>query len=158
MNIRNIKNDDDAFIAEIIRANFRLYDLAKPGTAYFDPELDHLSNYYNATAMREYFILTDDEGKVLGGGGFGECTVFDETAEMQKLYLSEEAKGKGYGRELIERIEKEALEHGYKQLYIETHTVLATAIKVYEHMGYSRIEKPANINHSAMNCFMVKDL
>lgn len=40
---RKIEAADDGRIAEIIRANLEKLGLAVPGTAYFDPELDHLS-------------------------------------------------------------------------------------------------------------------
>ena len=41
--IRPITADDDAAIAAIIRDNLRAAHLDIPGTAYFDPELDHLA-------------------------------------------------------------------------------------------------------------------
>ncbi len=40
---------------------------------------------------------------------------------MQKLYLSDEVKGKGYGKLLAAAAEKEAVRLGYRKLYIETH-------------------------------------
>ena len=43
-NMHMITEDDDAAIAAIIRANLERYHLDIPGTAYFDPELDHLSS------------------------------------------------------------------------------------------------------------------
>ena len=45
---RRINADDDEVLAEIIRANLEKLRLNIPGTAYFDPELDHLSVYYNS--------------------------------------------------------------------------------------------------------------
>ena len=47
MKYRKIKEADDKKIAEIIRENLQRLHLDIPGTAYFDPELDHLSAYYN---------------------------------------------------------------------------------------------------------------
>ena len=71
--IRPITVDDDAAIAAIIRANLETYQLDIPGTAYFDPELDHLSVYYGAAPdRRAYFILTSAAGTVLGGAGLAE--------------------------------------------------------------------------------------
>ena len=41
-----------------------------PGTAYFDPELEHLSAYYNINpSKRVYFVALDPEGQVVGGVG-----------------------------------------------------------------------------------------
>ena len=56
-NMHLITEDDDVAIAAIIRVNLERYHLDIPGTAYFDPELDHLSSYYNiGTDERVYFI------------------------------------------------------------------------------------------------------
>ena len=38
---REITEEDDAILAGIIRANLEAAGLDIPGTAYFDPELDH---------------------------------------------------------------------------------------------------------------------
>ena len=55
---------DDRAIARIIRDNLENYHLDIPGTAYYDPELDHLSTYYRKdNGKRAYFILKDEDGK-----------------------------------------------------------------------------------------------
>lgn len=85
-NMHLITEDDDVAIAAIIRANLERYHLDIPGTAYFDPELDHLSSYYNiGTDERVYFILTDESGRVIGGAGIAEFPGIDDCAEG--LYL-----------------------------------------------------------------------
>ena len=54
---RKIEPADDARIAEIVRANLEHFHLDIPGTAYFDPELEHLSAFYDAEpSKRRYFI------------------------------------------------------------------------------------------------------
>ena len=81
-NMHLITEDDDVAIAAIIRANLERYHLDIPGTAYFDPELDHLSSYYNSGSdERVYFILTDESGRGIGGAGIAESTGIDDCAE-----------------------------------------------------------------------------
>ncbi|CFW66728.1 hypothetical protein HMPREF1885_01595 [Streptococcus agalactiae] len=46
MIIRPIIKNDDQTVAQLIRQSLRAYDLDKPGTAYSDPRLDHLTSYY----------------------------------------------------------------------------------------------------------------
>lgn len=75
--IRPITAADDPFIAKIIRTNFEQYHLTIPGTAYFDPELDHLRAFYSAKPGRGYFVAVGENGTVLGGCGFAETAVFD---------------------------------------------------------------------------------
>lgn len=157
--LRPIAASDDASIAAIIRANFEQYHLDIPGTAYFDPELDHLSAFYGAKGeKRSYFVAVDSVGRVLGGGGFAEFPAFARCAELQKLYLANAAKGKGLGSRLIAMIEAQAKAQGYEQLYLETHSALETAVRVYEHLGFSRIEKPACVQHATMDHFYLKTL
>ena len=66
--IRKIEEKDDAALAKIVRDNLKAYHLDIPGTAYFDPELDHLSAYYLAAPdKRAYFVAQDEDGTILGG-------------------------------------------------------------------------------------------
>lgn len=94
-NYRKIEAADDERIAEIIRANLEKLGLSVPGTAYFDPELDRLSVYYQADpAMRAYFVAPDEDGQVIGGVGIAEFAGIENCAEPQKLYLDDRAKGR----------------------------------------------------------------
>ena len=113
MIIREINREDDKRLAQIIRRAFETHDLVIPGTAYFDPELDHLSEYYeHDTDNRKYFVMTEDDGTLVGGVGFSRIDGFEDCVEMQKLYLDDSVKGRGYGRQLVEYLEKAALDMG----------------------------------------------
>ena len=159
LNYRKIEPADDAEIAKIIRLNLEKFHLNLPGTAYFDPELDHLSDYYSSKPdKRNYFIALDEKGQVIGGVGIAEFDGIDNCAELQKLYLSDLAKGKGYGKDLMMIAEDWARFAGYKNLYLETHTNLSVALKLYEKMGFQRVEKPCSTQHSTMNRFYLKKL
>lgn len=47
MIIREIKVEDNKKIKEIIQGSLKLLGLDIPGTAYFDPQLNNLYQYYN---------------------------------------------------------------------------------------------------------------
>lgn len=155
---RKIGPADDKQIVKIIRANLEKHHLDIPGTVYFDPGLDNLSAYYNGAPGRVYYIALDDEGKIIGGAGAAEFNGLPDCAELQKLYLTDSEKGKGYGRQLVQLVEDWARSAGYRSLYLETHTNLSTAMKLYEKMGYRQIEKPAAVVHGTMDHFYIKDL
>lgn len=159
LNYRKITVEDNAAIAGIIRSNLEKFHLNIPGTAYFDPELDHLSAYYNQSpARRVYFVALGAEGQVLGGVGIAEFDGIDRCAELQKLYLADSAKGKGCGMELMHLAEAWACSAGYEKLYLETHTNLSVALRLYERLGFRQIERPRTTQHSAMNRFYLKAL
>lgn len=157
--IRAIKEADNAKMALIVRDNLEKHNLDIPGTAYFDPELEHLSQYYDVNpAKRGYFVMEEEAGNVIGGIGIAEFEGFELCAEIQKLYLVDEAKGKGLGWTLLAKAEEYARKLGYQQLYLETHTNLQAAIRLYEKNGFYLIEKPDCVLHGTMNRFYMKKL
>jgi len=159
LNYRRIKPSDDKRIAEIIRANLEKAHLNIPGTAYFDPELDRLSEYYNCDLSgRVYFIALGEQGEVIGGVGIAEFDGIEDCAELQKLYLDDTAKGKGLGKELMQLAIDWAASAGYRKIYLETHTNLAAAMNLYEKMGFRQTEKPCSTAHNTMNRFYLKNL
>ena len=132
LNYRKLEAKYDAQIAAIIRTNLERFHLNVPGTVYFDPELDHLSAFYDANPeKRVYFVVLNEEEKVVGGIGVAEFPGIKNCAEMQKLYLDDSAKGKGYSKEMIHLAEDWAKSAGYQNLYLETHTNLEVARKLY---------------------------
>lgn len=159
LNYRSLTADDDAVLASIIRTSLEQMHLNLPGTAYSDPELDHLSAYYaREPKKRTYFVALDDAGQVVGGVGAAEFAPIPNCAEIQKLYLSNAVRGKGYGKELMRLAETWAKEAGYRQLYLETHSNLQIAIKLYQKLGFTEIERPKEVLHSTMDHFYIKHL
>ena len=154
---REMTEADNAVVALLVRDNFKHFNLDIPGTVYFDKELDHLSDYYGNNERR-YFVIEGDNGEVIGGIGFARFEPMKDTAELQKLYLSDTAKGSGLGYELIDFIEDRMREAGYKISYLETHDNLQAAIHIYEKKGYKEIERPKEVVHSTMNRFFRKEL
>lgn len=154
---REIEEADDEKLAMIIRDNLEAYHLDIPGTAYFDESLDHLSEYYLGALDRKYFVVEAD-GEVVGGVGFQQLDFMKDTVELQKLYLADCVKGQGVSYEMMKFIEWQAVEMGFTQMYLETHSNLVPAMHLYEKCGYHLIEKPAEVVHSAMDRFYLKNL
>lgn len=157
--IRRIEQKDDAAIANIVRQNLKKYHLDIPGTAYYDAELDHLSQYYSKDVQkRAYFIAENENGDILGGIGMEVFSGFEHCGEIQKLYVSENNKRQGIGQRLLETIEIYAKNNGIQRLYLETHSNLKEAVHLYEKNGYQRIERPKTVVHGTMDLFYMKEL
>ena len=154
--IRPITPADDPKIARIIRDNLERFHLDIPGTAYFDKELDRLSEYY-MTEGRSYFVVVREDNMVLGGVGITEFDGLEDCAQLQKLYLSDDAKGYGLGKKLMATAEEFVQGAGYQRLYLETHSNLEAAIGLYEKLGFRQIPKPEGVLHSTMNRFYLKE-
>lgn len=154
--LRKMTKEDDATVAKLVRDNLEKHGLDIPGTVYFDKELDHLSDFYNSEKCC-YFVAEAD-GEVVGGIGFATFLCMEDTAELQKLYLSDRVKGEGIGYKLIHFIEEQMRTAGFKYSYLETHTNLQAAIHIYEKSGYLEIERPKEVGHGTMNKFFLKKL
>lgn len=149
----------DTAVAELVRRNLKAHHLDIPGTVYFDENLYHLSDFYNAEPdKRIYYVLLDGTNTVLGGVGLAEFEGIADCAELQKLYLDDSLKGRGLSYDMMKRVETSAQELGYKYMYLETHDNLKAAIHLYEKCGYKEIERPETVVHSTMNRFFLKEL
>lgn len=156
--IREITPTDNGAVAELARYNLKKNGLDIPGTVYFDPGLECLFEFYSSRKGRGYFVLVNEEEQVVGGVGFAEFEPFPGCAELQKLYLADSIKGKGFGYVLTRFVEEKMRAAGYRASYLETHRNLTVAIHLYEKSGYRQIERPKAVMHGAMTHFYYKEL
>jgi putative acetyltransferase len=155
---RPIEEKDNKEIAELIRGVFREFNIHRPGTVYFDPTTDNLYDLFR-TPGSEYWIA-EEKGTIIGG-----CGVYPTSglpygcAELVKFYLSASQRGKGIGRQLMEKIFDSAGKIGYRQLYLESLPELSRAISLYEKAGFKFIDGPlGKSGHFGCNIWMLKDL
>lgn len=156
MRIRQMAIQDNKDVADLVRSSLAHFGLDIPGTAYFDPQLDQLFEFYQQD-QREYFVLVDDNDHVVGGCGFAEYD--GPVAELQKLYISPFAQGHGASRQLVGRAESAARVSGFQQMYLETHHSLAVACQLYPKLGYKPLPEPLKDGpHTMMDRFFIKSL
>ena len=159
MTFDSISPKYDKDLAALIRELLEKHHLDIPGTAYYDESLDHLSLYYGAKPdERQYDVVLDEAGKLVGGIGLAEFPAIENCCELQKLYLADREQGSGFGYEMIRHIEEKARGLGYEKIYLETHTNLEAALHIYERSGFRAIQQPESVVHSTMNRFYIKDL
>lgn len=156
--IRKMTPQDNENMAAIVRYNLKKHNLDIPGTAYFDSCLDDLCSFYEGRDCCGYYVLADESGSVVGGIGFDKTSTIPNGAELQKMYLADSAKGKGLSYFLIGFIEDCMRRAGITTSYLETHSNLKIAIHVYEKCGYEQIARPAEVEHSTMDRFYIKEL
>ena len=74
----------------------------------------------------------------LGGAavGCGALALFDDYAEVKRMFTREAARGSGVGKALLARIERDAHDAGKRVLRLETGTYQAAAIGLYEGYGF----------------------
>jgi putative acetyltransferase len=160
MNItfRPIEEKDNKEIAELIRTVFREFNIQKPGTVYFDPTTDNLFGLFSISGSA-YWIAEENNIIVGGCGVYPTPGLPEGCAELVKLYLSASQRGKGVGRQLMEKTFDSARTMGYRQLYLESLPELGRAISLYEKADFKFIPGPlGNSGHFGCNIWMLKDL
>lgn len=149
---------DNAAVAKVIRNVLEEFDVPKVGTAYADPSLDDLSSYYNQ-ARAKYWVVTDRD-RIVGGGGIAPLDNFDgSVCELQKMYFLAEARGRGLGRSMIDLCLVAAQEFGYKACYLETMSHMETAQGLYRSSGFEYLEAPmGDTGHFSCGVHMLKKI
>lgn len=158
--IRPIQRSDNSAIQFIIKNHLEEVGLDKPGTAYFDPYLGKLFEFYKTEPKGEYWVAIDKSNeRVVGGVGIAPFGNYEEIAELQKYYLLKEYQNLGIGRSLFDKAEAYARKNHYKSIYIETMDVLDKANGIYKHYGFKQLEEPlAGSEHGLMNRWFIKNL
>lgn len=156
MYIREIEEKDDKRIEKIIKASLESVKLNLPGTAYFDPHLGQLSDYYKAQSNAKYWVAVNEHDEAVGGVGIGPFGEEQGVGELQKLYLAPEAQGKGLAKELM----KTALAFAkarYKYCYLETFDALHAANQLYLKFGFKQLDEPLpGSEHNACDSWYIK--
>lgn len=147
---RQIRRSDNVDVAFIVRTVMMEFDLARKGFAYFDAEVDRMYEHFQGPRSA-YFVATIGD-QVVGGAGIVPLNAGPEdTCELQKMYLLSAARGRGLGKQLLDRCLKAARAAGFRQCYLETMPQLTTARALYERAGFSAIpERLGDTGHP--NC------
>jgi putative acetyltransferase len=141
MKLRPIQPTDNAAIASIIRTVMPEFGARGPGFAINDPEVDAMYEAYSIPRAA-YFVLQNDDGKVVGGGGVAPLVGGEaDTCELRKMYFLPEARGGGHGKRTLETCLARARELGFKTMYLETLTGMDAAMRLYEKFGFEKLPK-----------------
>ena len=156
--IRPLIANDNPNLAKIIRSALEEFGANKLGTVYFDPTTDALFELFQPPGSA-YFVA-EEGGKLLGGAGFFPTAGLPGgVAELVKMYLRPEARGRGLGKLLVNKTEEMAKKMGYTGLYLESMPELINALTMYEKMGYQYLEGPmGNSGHTGCGLWMYKTI
>jgi putative acetyltransferase len=102
-----------------------------------DADLDDLEhNYFGRGGCFE--IVEDAAQRIVGCAGLyplNPCR-----AELCKMYLEKSARGQGLGRRLLEDVLAAARRGGFREVWLETNSVLTAAITLYRKYGFQPVD------------------
>jgi ribosomal protein S18 acetylase RimI-like enzyme len=131
--------------------------------------VEWLERFFHVEEVDER-VLSNPEGEILATGGvvlfaragdsiLGTCALMQVEPgvyELTKMAVAPAARGLGIGRKLIERAIAEFQSLGARELFLETNTKLAPAIRLYESVGFEHqpTVKP-DTHYSRANVYMI---
>ena len=85
----------------------------------------------------DHVLVCYEDGKALGCGAFKEYE--PKVAEIKRMFVLPEQRGKGIAASLLNEIETWAKSEGYESAILETTPKLESAIALYQKSGYEII-------------------
>lgn len=102
----------------------------------------------------KFFVFAKNEESIVIGGVRATC--FWNTMHIELLWLSEECRGKGIGKALIDSAENFAIEHNCEKVFVETTSWQAKPF--YEKVGYKHIATLNDRPKGHASHYLTKDL
>lgn len=159
LTMRPIRPEDNRQVADIIRTVMTEYGAVGPGFSIQDPEVDAMFEAYNSPDSF-FLVLEDANARLVGCGGIAPLQDGPpDTCELKKMYFLAEARGKGMGRRLMERLEEEARQRGFQYVYLETIVAMQEANRLYQRLQFQPLAGPmGNTGHTGCGLFYGKQL
>lgn len=158
LEVRKIKKEDVPQVAALIRSVMTEFGATGCGFAIHDSEVNDMFSAYDRKGSA-YFVVTDGE-KILGGGGVAPLVGSDgKTCEIRKMYFYPSVRGLGKGKEVMELCLKTAKDLKYKKCYLETLKKMHQAKALYRKYGFKELKKPSgNTGHFSCDSWFEKEL
>jgi len=135
--VRPASNADCVRIQSLVFGVLAEYGLS-PDIEDTDRDITDVEEHYIARGGVFEVIETSD-GRTLGTTGL--YPVNRDTVELRKMYFERELRGRGWGKRMLSRMIDRARELGFKEIYLETASVLTDAIRLYEGFGFRPTSK-----------------
>ena len=133
--IRDWQAADRVGAAELIHSVLSEYGLSwEPDGA--DRDVLQVEECYFQTGG-EFWVI-ERQNQLVGTGAYYPIERGKNAVEIRKMYLLPQARGCGLGKYLLQQLEAAIIDRGFEQIWIETASVLAEAVKLYEVNGYQR--------------------
>jgi len=150
-------------------SEFQIVDYsARYGAAFERLNVEWLEKYFRVEPIdRE--ILRDPDGAIIRPGGailYALCggevvgTVAlkhqgDQVFELTKMAVTSAYQGKGLGRQLLSATVRRFADLDGKTLYLESHSSLLPAIRLYESAGFRHEAPPRSSDYERADVYMV---
>lgn len=144
----NGENQDFVMLSNMLDENLNeIVGGEKQRTEYIQyNKLDHIHDVFVAY----------ENGLPIGCAAF---KLYEEgVAEVKRVFVRKDYRGRGLSKLLMEQVEKKAKDQGYKGLILETGKPLTEAIGLYKGLGYKVISNYGQYKNMPLSVCMSKNI
>ena len=158
LQIRIIEPADVPALLDIIAGSRAEYGIAEHGVQLLEPADRAL--YSNYQKQRSLYFVAMLDGEVVGGAGIAPLAGADPfTCELQRMYLRQDARGRGVGDALLGQCLAAARQFLFVRCYLETIAQMHAALEFYGRHGFRDLAQPlGTTGHGHNDRWMMRGL
>jgi putative acetyltransferase len=147
--LRHSKRGDETDVYRLVTMVLAPYGLST-NLAGTDSDLTDIQGAY--ADRGGIFQILEADGEIIGS--YGLYYISDTVCELRKMYLLPQYHGQGHGRSMMDDALVQARKLGFREMILETNSVLEKAQKLYEQYGF----EPYEPGHLSDRCDMAMRL
>jgi len=129
--------------------------LDKYQSALYPPESNHLDSIDALAESNAFFLAAYLDGEICG---IGSVKRVNDYGEIKRVYVPLNHRGKGIAKAIIKELESHLTRQTVAYARLETGIYQKAAIKLYETLGYHRIDPFGDYKLDPLSVFMEKKL
>ena len=141
-----IKKFEDRYNEEVNKFIISVF-VDEYGFEEYRNELNKQNNEEYIENGGNFWVAFDDDDNIIGTVALVKHS--QSEAELKKLYVRSDYRGRGLSKELYSRVLEESKKEEYRRIFLGTYDKLDTAITFYLKRGFTKIDNLDNNENGA---------
>jgi putative acetyltransferase len=124
-------------------------------SSLYPPESNHLDSIEELSKTNAFFLAAYQDSKICG---IGSIKIIEDYGEIKRVFVPANQRGKGIAKAIMKELESHLIKHAVTYARLETGIHQKEAIKLYETLGYYRIDPFGEYKVDPLSIFMEKKL
>lgn len=124
-------------------------------SSLYPPESNHLDSIDELSQSNAFFLAAYMGSDICG---IGSVKLIDDYGEIKRVYVPSNQRGKGIAKAIIKELESHLIKQAVSYARLETGIYQQEAIKLYETLGYYRIDPFGEYKADPLSVFMEKEM
>ncbi|MGB5750718.1 MAG: GNAT family N-acetyltransferase [Desulfobacterales bacterium] len=124
-------------------------------SSLYPPESNHLDSIEELSKSNALFLAAYLDAEICG---IGSVKIMGEYGELKRVYVTSNQRGKGIAKAIVKDLESRLIKQAVTYARLETGIHQKEAVKLYEKLGYYRIDSFGGYKADPLSVFMEKKL